>query len=57
MGSFPETYNDPFLGNCPPTTPLTRRNTYFSLAAKCWLRGTPNQVIFYDFNNAPYGVN
>ena len=57
MGSFPETYNDPFLGNCPPTPPLTRRNTYFSLAAKCLLRGTPNQVIFYDFNNAPYGVN
>ena len=28
-----------FLGNCPPTPPLSQHYTYFSLRAKCWLRG------------------
>ena len=28
-----------FLGNCPPTLPYAIIITYFSLRAKCWLRG------------------
>ena len=28
-----------FLGNCPPTPPRNQHETYFSLRAKCWLRG------------------
>ena len=28
-----------FLGNCPPTPPLSKRKRYFSLRAKCWFRG------------------
>ena len=27
-----------FLGNCPPTPPLSQ-HLYFSLKAKCWIRG------------------
>ena len=28
-----------FLENCLPTPPQANINTYFSLRAKCWLRG------------------
>ena len=56
MGSFPETYNDLFPGNWPPTPPLTQHNTYLSLRAKCWLRD-PSHVIFDDLKNASYGAN
>ena len=28
-----------FLGNCPPTPPLSQHYTYFSPGAKCWFKG------------------
>ena len=44
MGSFPETYNDLWIIMCFWETanlplPKANINTYFSLRAKCWLRG------------------
>ena len=44
-----------FLANCPPTPPLSIDiDTYFSLRAKCWLRGGvgglfPRNVLLSEF--------